>query len=132
VVGAKKTKKPWLDKKIDLRVDDHHEPLKEIERLLKVHKAFEHLNRGDVAMEEGDMEVALEEYGAAEEMFPDNLEMKYWKAVTLANNERLEEALPIFKSIFSQDPNWRELTKRLPASELLTVPKKDLEKILEQ
>ena len=132
VVGAKKTKKPWLDKKIDLRVDDHHEPLKEIERLLKVHKAFEYLNRGDVAMEEGDMELALEEYGAAEEMFPDNLEMKYWKAVTLANNERLEEALPIFKSIFSQDPNWRELTKRLPASELLTVSNEDLERILEQ
>lgn len=132
VVGAKKTKKPWKDKKIDLRVDDHLEPLKELERLLEVHKAFEHLNRGDVAMEEGDMELALKEYGAAEKMFPENLEMKYWKAVTLANNERLNEALPIFKAVFSKDDNWRELTKRLPASDLLTVSEEELEQILEQ
>ena len=130
VVNAEKVKEPWLDKKIDLRVDDHQAPLEELERLLKVHKAFAHLNRGDVAMEEGDMKLALDEYGTAEKMFPDNLEMKYWKAVTLANNNRLDEALPIFKQVFAKDENWRELTRRLPASGLLTIPETDIERIL--
>lgn len=131
VVNAEKVKEPWLDKKIDLRVDDHQAPLEELERLLKVHKAFAHLNRGDVAMEEGDMKLALDEYGAAEKMFPDNLEMKYWKAVTLANNNRLDEALPIFKQVFAKDENWRELTRRLPASGLLTIPATDIQSILD-
>ena len=132
VVNAEKVKEPWLDKKIDLRVDDHEAPLEELERLLKVHKAFAHLNRGDVAMEEGDMKLALEEYGAAEKMFPDNLEMKYWKAVTLANNNRLDEALPIFKQVFEKDENWRELTRRLPASGLLTIEQASIDLILNQ
>lgn len=130
VVNAEKVSEPWLDKKIDLRVDDHAAPLEELERLLQVHKAYAHLNRGDLAMEEGDMKLALEEYSAAEKMFPDNLEMKYWKAVTLSNNGRLDEALPIFKTVFSKDENWRELTKRLPDSDLLNLPESDVQTIL--
>ena len=130
VVGAEPVDSPWLDKKIDIRVDDHKEPLKELQRLLRVHKAYEHLNKGDVAMEKANMALALKEYAAAEKMFPDNLEMKYWKAVTLANNNRLEEALPIFKEVFTADANWRELTKRLPASGLLSLTKDQLNSIL--
>ena len=130
VVNAEKVEESWKDKRIDLRVDDHAEPLKELQRLLKVHKAYEYLNRGDVAMEHGDMAKALEEYASAEKLFPDNLEMRYWKAVTLANNQRLEEALPIFKDIFKADENWRTLTKRLPASGLLNLSKAELDRIL--
>lgn len=130
VVNAEPVDEPWLDKKIDLRVDDHQEPLIELQRLLKVHKAYDHLNRGDVAMEVGDMKLALKEYAAAEKLFPDNLEMKYWKAVTLANNKQLEEAYSIFKEVFSADENWRELTKRLPKSGLLNVTDDEFKKIL--
>jgi uncharacterized Ntn-hydrolase superfamily protein len=131
VVGPEPAEEVWLDKKIDLRVEDHREPLKELDRLLRVHRAYEHMNRGDLAIEQNDMVVALKEYGAAEKMFPDNLEMKYWKAVALANNDRLTEAIPIFKYVFSRDKNWKELTRRLPDSEMLTVSKENLEKILD-
>lgn len=130
VVGPHKVEEVWSDKKIDLRVDDHQYPLKELERLLKVHRAYDHMNRGDLAVEHQDMELALEEYGAAEKMFPRNLEMKYWKAVALANNGRIEEALPIFDYVFERDNNWRTLTERLPASGLLTVSDAELDKIL--
>jgi uncharacterized Ntn-hydrolase superfamily protein len=130
VVGPHKVEELWSDKQIDLRVDDHSQPLEELERLLRVHRAYDHMNRGDLAVEHQDMELALEEYGAAEKMFPRNLEMKYWKAVALANNGRMEEALPIFDYVFDRDRNWRELTRRLPASGLLTVTEEDLRKIL--
>jgi uncharacterized Ntn-hydrolase superfamily protein len=122
---------PWQDKKIDIRVDDHAEPLSELQRILQVHRAYEHMNRGDLAVETGDMKTALKEYGAAEQMFPDNLEMKYWKAVALANNQRLSEALPIFREVFSADENWRELTRRLPDSGLLNLPEEQLKNILD-
>lgn len=121
----------WRDKKVDLRVDDHAEPLIELERLLKVHKAFEHMNRGDIAVELNNMPLALKEYGAAEELFPANLEMKYWKAVALANNGRLEEAIPIFKEVFKADENWLELTKRLPKSGLLSLSKAEMKRIVD-
>lgn len=124
--------KPWDDKLIDLRVEDSPEPLKELARLLKVQRAYEHMNNGDLAVEKGDMELAMKEYSAAEEMFPDNVEMKYWHAVTLANNGKVEESLPLFKEVFAADDNWKILTPRLPKSNLLNVTQDELNKILLQ
>jgi uncharacterized Ntn-hydrolase superfamily protein len=130
VVSGEKTDKVWMDKAVDLRVDDHKEPLKELGRLLNVHKAYVHMNQGDLEMEHGNIEKALESYGAAQAMFPEHLEMKYWTAVTLANNQRVEEALIIFKEVFLKDSNWKELTKRLPASDLLNVSDADYHRIM--
>lgn len=131
VVGADKVENSWEDKKIDLRVDDHQEPLKELERLLSVARAYAFMNKGDLAMEAGDVDDALLQYGKAEKMFPKNLEMKYWKAVALANSKRLNEAIPIFKSIFEADENWREMTRRLPDSGLLNVTEAEMKRIVE-
>lgn len=130
VVAPESSGKIWQDRLVDLRVDDHPEPLKEIKRILKVHRAYEHMNSGDLAVELGDMKLAMDEYSAAEKMFPDNLEMKFWKAVTLANNGRLEEALPLFKEIFVKNMNWLALIPRLVKPGLLTVSEEELQKIL--
>ena len=121
VVGPEKTDKEWQDKKIDLRVDDSENPVKEIKRLLKVHRAYEHMNKGDLAIEHGDMEQALVEYGSAEALFPDNLEMKFWKAVALLNNTRLNEAKEIFKYVIERNDNWGKLLLRLPGSNLISL-----------
>ena len=90
------------------------------------------MNNGDLAVENKDMTLALEEYGAAEKLQPDNIEMKYWTAITLANNGRLAQALPLFKIVFEKDAHWKEMTKRLPVAGLLTVSKKQLQSILYQ
>jgi tetratricopeptide (TPR) repeat protein len=85
----------------------------ELRRLLTVHRAYQHMNAGDVAVEHEDLELAMAEYGTAAELLPDNLEVQYWAAVTLATNGKLEQALPIFREVFAADPNWVELTRRL-------------------
>lgn len=130
VVGPEIVEEVWKERLIDLRVDDHKDPLGELDRLLRVHRAYDHMNRGDLAVEHQDMEGALREYGAAEKMFPRNLEMKYWKAVALANNGHMDEALPVFEYVFDRNNNWRELTRRLPASGLLTITDSELQSIL--
>ena len=130
MVGGKEAKNKWEDKIIDLRVEDHEEPVKELERLLKLYRAYKHMDKGDLAMEHDDMETALNEYDSALNMFPNNLEMKFWTAVTLCNNQKIKEASKIFKKVFNIDNNWRLLAERLPESDLLTVSKDDLKKIL--
>lgn len=130
IVGPENTGQPWVDRRIDLRVDDHENPIAELQRLLRVHRAYEHMNRGDLAMENNKIEEAMQEYSAAEAMFPDNLEMQYWRAVTLANIGKLEEALPLFARVFRQNENWRVLTPRLTRNGMLTVRAADLERIL--
>lgn len=130
VVAGEPTENKWEDPLINLRVEDHNEPLKELNRLLKIFRAYEHMNNGDLAIEKGDMIKALEEYDAAQKMFPENLEMTYWTAVSLANQNQLDKALVLFKKIFKKDKNWRLLTERLPHSELIKVKDEELKKIL--
>jgi uncharacterized Ntn-hydrolase superfamily protein len=130
VVPAKSEGKPWDERTVDLRVDDAKEPLKELRRLLLVHTAYQHMNNGDLAVEKNDMAKAMDEYRAAMMMMPGNLEMQYWTAVTLANNKQVDMSLPLFKKVFSLDKNWKELTRRLPSVNLLTVSGADLKRIL--
>ena len=130
IVKGKASDKPWEDRLIDLRVEDHPEAVNEIERVLRIHRAYEHMNNGDLAIEKGDEKKALEEYGAAESMFPDNLEMKYWHAVSLANIGKVDEALPLFTQVFEKDKNWIELTKRIVVNGLLKADEKTLKKII--
>ncbi len=130
VVAGKTTGQPWNDRLIDLRVDDHSAPLDELDRLLRLFRAYEHMDKGDLATEKNDMKGAMEEYGAAMKMFPENLEMKYWTAITLANNGKVKEASDMLRSIYMKDANWRELTKRLPKVNLLNVSETDLQKLL--
>jgi uncharacterized Ntn-hydrolase superfamily protein len=132
MVPGKSKAEPWNERSVDLRVDDHENPLKELGRLLKVQQAYEHMNNGDLAVEVNDMAGAMREYGTAMKMQPANLEMQYWTAVTLANNKQVEKALPMFKQIFAADRNWKELTRRLPVVGLLTVTTIELASILAQ
>jgi uncharacterized Ntn-hydrolase superfamily protein len=132
VVKAESSAKVWEDRLVDLRVEDHPEPIKEIKRLLKLFRAYEYMNEGDAALEENDAERALAAYGAAEALFPDRLEMKYWHAISLANLGRVQDALPIFQEVFTQDKNWSLLTQRLPGVDLLNVSEGDYQKILSQ
>ncbi|WP_421878470.1 DUF1028 domain-containing protein [Marinoscillum sp.] len=132
VVSGTPTGKSWIDRKVDLRVDDHENPLQELRRLWKVHQAYEYMNAGDVAVEAGDFERAGELYQSAETMFPNNLEMQYWHAINLANVGNLKEALPMFKSVFSKNPKWKKLTPRLIDNGMLSVSEGDLKQIMKQ
>jgi uncharacterized Ntn-hydrolase superfamily protein len=130
VVKEISTGKVWEDRLIDLRVEDHPEPIKEIKRILKVYRAYEHMNAGDLAIEKGNMELAMQEYSTAEKMFPDNEEMQFWHAVTLVNNGFLEKSIPIFRKIFSKNKDWKTLTPRLINVGQLKVDDAGLKKIL--
>lgn len=130
IVPAKSEGKPWDERLVDLRVDDSPSPIKELRRLYNVHIAYEHMNNGDLATEKNDMVKAMNEYNAAMKMFPQNLEMQYWTGITLANNRQLDKAIPILKKVFAANSNWKELTRRLPKVNLLTVSPAALKQIL--
>lgn len=130
VVAGRASDKPWDDRLIDLRVDDHAQPLTELERLLKLYRAYEHMNKGDLAVELNDMPLAMQEYSEAMRMFPTNLEMQYWAAITLANNGETQKAAAMLQKIYIADPNWRELTKRLPKVKLLNVGAAELKELV--
>ncbi len=130
IVKGTSSGRPWADRTVDLRVDDQPDPLVELRRLLRLQRAYVLMNNGDLAVEHNDVDGALRDYGQAEAMFPDNLEMKFWHAVALVNARRVTESLPIFKEVFSRDPNWATLLPRLPRTGSLTADEPTLTTIL--
>jgi uncharacterized Ntn-hydrolase superfamily protein len=130
VVTGKPTGQVWKDRTFDLRVDDSPQPLVELRRLVRLQRAYNHMNAGDLAVEKKDNEGALREYGAAEKLVPNNAEMIYWHAVALVNMGRVEESLPLFRKVFAMDRNWITLTPRLPKSGLLPDDPKLIQRIV--
>jgi uncharacterized Ntn-hydrolase superfamily protein len=130
VVPATGDGRPWRETVVDLRVEDHAEPLAELRRLLRVHRAYQHMNRGDERMAEEDIAGALAEYAAAAGLYPENHEIRYWQAVTMAGSGQLDAALPIFAEVFAADSRWRTLTPRLVPAGLLPSEPAVLERIL--
>ena len=110
---------PWREKKVDLRVDDSPTPLKDLRRLVTIHRAYDHMNRGDAYLATDQVDKALEEYSTAYKIYPQNIEILYWTAATMAGAGQVQKALPLFREVFKKAPEWREVTKRLPASGLL-------------
>jgi len=118
VVRAKSTGRPWADKIVDLRVDDSSDPINELKRLVRYHRAYEHMENGDACSTKRDWDCAVREYGEAEKILPDQMEVAFWHAVTLVTSGRTEESLPLFKRVFAREPVWAELLGRLPAAGL--------------
>ena len=129
VPGTKEA--PAWQKTVDLRIEDYPEPIKEMKRLVTVHRAYVHMNKGDELMTKGDLDGALKEYAAAEKLYPENVEMPYWTAIGLVNAGKVDEALPILKKIFEERPKWRELTRRLRGTGLIVEDEETLQKIME-
>lgn len=114
VVKGKSSGVWWKDRIYDLRVEDSIAPVPELKRLLKLNKAYNHMNQGDEYLTENKTAEAMKEYSKGMDIYPDNPEMIFWPAVTLAATGKVEESLPLFKKTFALDPNWALLLQRLP------------------
>ncbi|MEW5796067.1 MAG: DUF1028 domain-containing protein [Candidatus Zixiibacteriota bacterium] len=132
VVAAKPTGLPWQDRLVDIRVDDSAEPLRELKRLLEVTRAYQKMDEGDNLVTLGKFDDAGTAYAEAARLNPDNVEILFWHAVTLAYNGQVERSLPIFKEVFAKAPIWRELVPRLVKPELLPDDPKLIERIVSQ
>lgn len=130
IVRGESSGEIWKDRVVDLRVEDHEEPVQELRRLLGVFRAYEHMNRGDEALEADDKEQALREYGDALKLYPDSQEIRFWCGVSLANTGQLEQALPIFAEVFRAHLGWRTLTERIYNLGLLEVDQRGYNRIV--
>ena len=132
IVSDKSTGRPWADQRMELRVEDHPEPVKELRRLVQVHRAYELMNLGDERLASGQTEEALGAYKAAARLAPDMDELPFWEAVTMADIGRVEESLPLFRHVFALNPDWAVLVQRLPAAGLLKDDPELMRRILDQ
>jgi uncharacterized Ntn-hydrolase superfamily protein len=118
IVSPRATGNPVEDRPMDLRVEDHPDPLGELRRLLSLRRAYQRVDVGDQLAAAGDVDGSLAEYEAAHRSQPDNLELAFWHGVALAASGREDDAAPILRRAFQAHEGWIELLKRLPAAGL--------------
>ena len=122
VVAAKRTGRPWEDRLLDLRVEDHPDPISELRRLVQLARAYRKLNEGDEHFGEGEIEKAMAAYAEATTLVSDDAtggEAPFWVGVTLARAGRVKEAIPYLARAQRQADRWATVVARLPASGLL-------------
>jgi uncharacterized Ntn-hydrolase superfamily protein len=102
---------------VDIRVDDHLDPIGEITRLMALHRAYEVLGAAmftpgvlmgafeDVSVEE--LDDTLTAFEEARLALGDNLEAAFWQAVVLARAGRLSESDALFDEVFAAAPHFR-------------------------
>lgn len=113
VVKAQSTGKPWVDRVIDLRVEDHDEPIKELRRLVRLKRAYNLEDAGDNFIADKKPDEALKAYEEAMKLAPEITELQFWAAVSMYTNGREAEARKLFRTVFAHESQWIELVPRL-------------------
>lgn len=136
VVNAAASGRSWQDRLIDLRIDDHAEPLVELRRLLTVQRAYDGWNAAEALLQNKESSdenatLAAARFAESPDLMPDNPEGVFWFGCALVNAGQLEAALPYFRRVFAVQPVWRDLTPRLAAVGLLSDDQEILRRIVE-
>jgi uncharacterized Ntn-hydrolase superfamily protein len=112
IVVAPAEGEPWR-LSTDLRVEDHPEPLDELERLLDVADAYRLATDGDNLVGSGDHDEAARRYTRAAELAPGNHELIFWAGLSAAEGGDMATALERVRLAIEMQPGWAELLERL-------------------
>lgn len=100
------------DRYIDLRVDDHPEPIKELQRLLGLKLAWARLSEAAKWRQKGNLHKAAEVLEQALQRYPNQAVLLYDLACYLALMGRKEEALAKLERALQLDPSLKALAKK--------------------
>ena len=113
VVGRPEEGKPWTQRKVDLRVEDHHSPIRELRRLVTLQRAFSLGDEADQAALQGDARRAEATYARAVRMAPGSDELRFWRGAMRMRLGRHAAAVEDVRAAIRMNPRWRKLLPRL-------------------
>jgi uncharacterized Ntn-hydrolase superfamily protein len=120
VVEGERADKTGHGKVLDLRVDDHPEPLVELRRLVRLQRAYNLLAGSEAAMlEGGDLGPVREQILRAVELAPEMEELRAWAGMALLRLGEKEEGLRLFDEAAAAQPGWRKVIPSLVAAGLV-------------
>ena len=136
VVTGKRSDSPWEESVMDVRVDDHADPVEELARLVSLHVAYDALGAVLFAprvmigafedVTDDELAAALQATEGARAVLGDNLEAAFWKAVLLARSGRKDAAEDLFTEIFAVGAHWRPYLDAIATVGFLDVSQLDL------
>ena len=98
---------------IDLRVEDHPEPLEELRRLLVLRRAYTAAEAADEAMAEGRMDDAAALYEEAGRLAPQSAELSFWAGLSEFQRGQEANGLERVRAAITASPGLGRLLERL-------------------
>jgi uncharacterized Ntn-hydrolase superfamily protein len=98
---------------IELRVEDHDDPLAELRRLLVLQRAYAAAAAGDEAMAEGRLEDAGAHYEEAARLAPGKPELLFWAGLAAVQRGDREDGVDRVRRAIVQNPGLGTLLDRL-------------------
>ena len=130
VVSGKPSGIPRLDHQVDLRVDDHPDPVGEIRRLLSYSRAHHRANLALMKASTSDFAGALDDLDACCAAFPDDPEFLGRRALMLLPLGRVDEARVTLRRAKAIHAGGNELLLRFADAGVIPVRRQMLEPIL--
>ncbi len=103
----------WSGKTLELRVEDHPEPLAELKRLIRIKRAYEWADKGDDLLSSGKVAESRDAFERAHGYAPEIDELEYWRGITLLGSGRVDEARVILYPLLKKDHRWIQVSKSL-------------------
>jgi uncharacterized Ntn-hydrolase superfamily protein len=99
--------------RVDLRVEDHPEPLAELRRLLGLQRAYELAGEADELLAAGRTDEAGVRYRKAQALAPESDELQFWAGLAMAQAGDLDAGVEAVRRAAAVHPNWLLLLERL-------------------
>ena len=99
--------------RIDLRVEDHPDPVVELWRLLALQRAYELAGNADELMGAGRAAEAAEAYVRASELAPQSDELRFWAGLAIAQQGDVAAGADAVRRAAAAHPGWLTLLERL-------------------
>ena len=103
---------PW-QVRLDLRVEDHADPVGELRRLLSLQRAYELAGDGDERAAEGRVAEAAALYVRASELAPQSDELVFWAGLAIAHQGDVAAGTDAVDRAAQVHPGWLTLLERL-------------------
>ena len=116
VVRAVASDQPLSKRIVDLRVDDHPEPISEIRRLYSLHELYSASNAAFEAAQSGEMVNALKEFERLEMQTPADPDIALRHGILLALSGDVVNARRRFAATYAISDTWREMVRRLASA----------------
>ncbi|MBS0192428.1 MAG: tetratricopeptide repeat protein [Phycisphaerales bacterium] len=106
-LNGMKSAMEWQSAKQQLLAGDPEKALKSIDRALALNPnvAKSHVLKGRILMEQGDLEGALNWFGTAEGLDPENVEAQYYSAIVYERLKKPNEALAHYRKAADLEPS---------------------------
>jgi uncharacterized Ntn-hydrolase superfamily protein len=104
----------WRGRLMDLRIEDHPDPVPELRRIVTMQLAYEMTDDEGDAAKAG--RSADERYASARQLAPDAYELVFWWGIELAKRGDLEAARRELAIAFEADQRWRTTLEHLAAA----------------